>query len=402
VSLVCVFNDPDVLHGCLQTSFERLTPTAPESQLIAVDNTTHAFTSAGSALMHGAEQAQHEVVAMVHQDVVLHSLTALEEAAGLLLETPDIGLLGACGISADGSIRGRIRDRVVLIGDPASTPTEVDSVDEVLFMVRASDLLEQPLSSAPDLSWHAYAVEYGLRQKQLGRRVVAAQIPITHNSLTINLARLDVAHAFVATQYPEHLPLRTTCGVVRSPVRPGRVARLTRPHRWRYRWLEESVSLAPGILALGRARTVLADIRLDVDDLIASTPDRLHIRNLDDGAFGGSDSPFILSRRGRPVSVATVRAADLTTAICEPGAGGLLVTNLQLDDLRPLASACPSEDTVLGFARDTGYWVLVGPAASLTPPQWDTPRSRPATFGLKHGSQVLRERVGMRRKVNSI
>ncbi len=71
---------------------------------------------------------------------------------------------------------------------------EVDSLDEVLFMMRRDQILRHPLSEEADLSWHAYAVEYGARLRSMGYRVAVANIPLTHNSLTINLDRLAEAH----------------------------------------------------------------------------------------------------------------------------------------------------------------------------------------------------------------
>ena len=108
----------------------------------------------------------------------------------------------------------------MLLGVPVQQPVDVDSVDELLFMVPRPLVLRHPLTESPDMAWHAYGVEYGLRVRRLGLRVGVTDIPLTHNSRTANLARLDVAHAAVAARYPELLPVRTTCGVVaRRPAR---------------------------------------------------------------------------------------------------------------------------------------------------------------------------------------
>ena len=113
----------------------------------------------------------------MHQDVYLHSLTALEEAAGRLANDESIGLLGALGVTSEGGFVGRVRDRVFLGGAPAREPTTVDSVDELLFMVPRRLLVREPLTEDPELAWHAYAVEYGLRVRARGRRVCASTYP---------------------------------------------------------------------------------------------------------------------------------------------------------------------------------------------------------------------------------
>ena len=99
---------------------------------------------------------------------------------------------------------------------------DVDSVDELLFMVPRQLVMSEPLTESPDMAWHAYAVEYGLRVRKLGLRVGVAHIPVTHNSLTKNLARLDVAHARVAARYRDMLPIHTTCGVLTRKMVNGR------------------------------------------------------------------------------------------------------------------------------------------------------------------------------------
>ena len=108
-------------------------------------------------------KARHDYLVFVHQDVYLHSLAALEEAAAMLADDESIGLLGATGVTAHGRFFGRMRDRVILAGEPAHRPISVDCVDEVLFMIPRRLLERQPLSDEQELAWHAYAVDFGLR-----------------------------------------------------------------------------------------------------------------------------------------------------------------------------------------------------------------------------------------------
>ena len=133
-----------------------------------------------------------------------------------------------------------MRDRVVLLGETAREPTDVDSLDELLFMVPRRLVQREPVSESPELAWHAYAVEYGLRARSLGLRVCAVDIPLTHNSLTMNLDRLDVAN-------------RRCCGIPsRCLARPrtGGHHRLTFRHGSRRRNPEltsVALSLAAGV-----------------------------------------------------------------------------------------------------------------------------------------------------------
>ncbi len=61
-------------------------------------------------------------------------------------------------------------------------------------MARREVLLQNPLSEDEHLAWHAYAVELGVRLRTQGLMTGAVNLEITHNSLTVNLAKLDVAH----------------------------------------------------------------------------------------------------------------------------------------------------------------------------------------------------------------
>jgi hypothetical protein len=381
VSIVCVANDIAVRERCLDRSIADHLHEAPETEYLPIDNTAGAFPSAGEALNHGVSRARHDVVVFVHQDVYLHSLTALEEAAGMLVRRTDIGMHGSVGIAADGRIVGRMRDRVVLVGEPASEPVEVDSLDEVLFMVPREALLREPLVETPDLAWHAYAVEYGLRVRAQGKRVTAGPIPLTHNSMSVNLDRLDVAHRAVAARYPSALPVRTTCGVIATVQPPSRPLAT---HRWRYRWLKESRVAHAARRAAGGGPVVLSDIRHDVDEAIAGSTDALEVINRDHESR--ADDPLALTveflRRDQPVSATAMTISAVAERLATWSADQpLLVTNLSVSDLRRLHSRLPARRRLVGYHENIGCWVLLGePALRVTQEPWTSRRARP--FGM--------------------
>ncbi|MGY0389294.1 glycosyltransferase [Nocardioides sp. WG-D5] len=379
VSIVCVYNDPAVLESCLEASVKAGPDASRQTEVIPVDNVSGDFASAGAALNHGARMARNEVVVFVHQDVYLHSLPALEAAAATLLADPAIGVLGAVGVSHRGEVIGAMRDRVVPLGRSTSIPVDVDSLDEVLFMVTRSQVLREPLSESPDLAWHAYAVEYCLRMRASGRRAAAVDIPLTHNSMTTNLARLDVAHRSVGHTYAGLAPVRTTCGIVGGehgatswPVRRARGAR---------RFLGESVRARRVTRSLrrvsrpARGQVVLADIRLLVDD-VARLAGSSSIRVVDpsrDGTVGEAEG---LERNGVPFSAATLRWPGVVAAVAATAPGELLlVSGLRSEEIAPLA-ATTTAPYVVGLARDTGLWLLVGVEPAVLASLWSRPRNR--------------------------
>jgi len=374
VSIVCVFNDPDVLERCLRRSITAGFSDAPQTEFLPIDNRSGEFPSAGAALNHGARLAHNPVVVFVHQDVILHSLSELERAAHILLRDTKIGILGAVGIDSRRRIVGRMRDRVVQIGEPASVPRDVDSLDEVLFMIRKDLVLSSPLAEDPLLAWHAYGVEYAARVRRAGMRATAMDLSITHNSLTTNLAHLDQAHRKVGDEYPELLPIRTTCGSVYKGDGPGGVSRAVRRARGAAIWWSESLEA----LAIGREThgpVVLADIRLIVDDALRHG----HKRGLQvlDIASTPETSVTGLARFDRDFEVSAVTISEAQKLIDERSEDeAILVSGVRRKDLSHLPMPRDTPHTV-GFWRDTGMWVLVGIEAEALAPLWSTVRNRP-------------------------
>jgi hypothetical protein len=380
VSIVCVFNDPEIRRLCLDRSIEEHRRDG-EIEYVPVDNVEGRFATAGTALNHGASLARHEHLVFAHQDVYLHSPAALQAAAGVLAADEGIGLLGATGVTASGELLGRIRDRVMLTGQPAPRPRDVDSLDEVLFLVPRRLLCRHPLSEARELGWHAYAVEYGLRARSLGLRVCALDLPLTHNSPTVNNDRLDVAYRAVAATYPEALPVRTTCGVVSASARARPGPGLLRSQRWRYRWLRESAAIHSARRAVGGGRCLLGDIRFEIDEVLAADPGSpLLVANLDREPLSASErpGPVALERRGRSLQFTSGSMPELIgQVVARPSGASVLLTNLGHANLRALSPHLPRGPRLLGYRREIGFWLLLGAAAIARPQQWRSPQARP-------------------------
>lgn len=376
VSIVCVFNAPDVLANCLERSIHEGRADASMSELIAVDNCAGEFSTAGAALNYGAAKALNDVVVFVHQDVYLHSLPELERAAHELLVAPHIGVMGAVGIDGSGRILGRIRDRVIGLGEPAPVPRDVESMDEVLFMVTRDRLQREPLADDARLGWHAYAVEYSARTRAAGLRAVVRDIPLTHNSLSTNLRNLDVAHRRVGDSYPTLLPLRTTCGIIHSDVGAGRARLISRRARGLARWERESRAALGARGIVPTRDVVLADVRFAIDE-IASRSGASTLRALDLDIPGGTATEVNgLERFGLPTSAATVDLATMATEIAGRSAGELMVlANLEVHDLDSLDLA--GIRRIVGFSHEARLWVVLGVSRSDMGDLWQDRRSRP-------------------------
>ncbi|MCU1566016.1 MAG: hypothetical protein JWQ56_953 [Pseudarthrobacter sp.] len=388
VSVVCVFNNPAVLQECLTASVAAGLPDAVDLEYLPVDNTARQFSSAGAALNHGAALARNDVVVFVHQDVFLHSIPALEKVAAALMADLSVGMVGATGMTGEGRLLGLVRDRIFLSGHQERGLADVDSLDEVLFMVRRDQICRHPLSEEPDLSWHAYAVEYGARLRSTGSRVAVANIPLTHNSLTINLDRLAEAHQWIAGAYPDQLPIVTTCGTVQQRPRvPSFFAGLINAQKWRYRWLRESVSahkLRNGSPV--RPMTVLGDLRRDIDDICtAAGVSSATVINALPGSAGGHElgKPLDLSRRGVRFSFLAVDEGAIAALVSAQGTDATVaVTNISFDTAGEVVGALQGRRVILGFHENTGPWLLTGPAVDAAEAHYRTPRSTPFAMGL--------------------
>ena len=381
VSIICVFNDAKVREQCLDSSIERHRSEVDNLDYVQVDNRDGAFLSAGAAYNFGASRARHDHLVFVHQDVVLHSLAALERAAAALDADHGIGLAGAFGVERGGRFVGRVRDRVVLIGERVAGPVDVDAVDEVLFIVPRRAFDRERLSESPKFAWHAYAVEYGLRLRRHGLRVCAVDVPLTHNSLSINIEELSAAHAELRRAYPDGVPVRTpNRTVIRRPLDPSRGG-VIRRHAWRLRWLRESVAAHVGRRVLKDALCVLDDIRWCIDDVLAGGADPLLVVNLDRERTFVEDSPnpLVLKRLGHEMHLTSgglERAIDaIRTAHAD---ANVLVSDLNVRDLRALAPHLSTMRPLLGFRREVGYWLLVGPSVGRVAARLRSRRSTPA------------------------
>lgn len=380
LTIACVFNDPVVRRHCLDRSLEAYDGPV-EVEYLPIDNTAHAYPTAGAALNHAVRMAHHDVVVLVHQDVYLHDLDQLAACAAWL-EDERWGILGANGVTAANTSAGRLRDRVILIGEPAPSPIPVDTLDEVLVIGRREDLLAEPLSEDPELAWHAYAVEYALRVRAAGRLAGAVDTAITHNSMTTNLARLDDAHRHVGDRYPALQPIHTTCGTVGGRGPDWRQLPVVRSQGWRRTWLRQS-RLAAQVRRELEVPVVLADIAHEVDLVDWSTAHPLHLVNVDRaGGFATrAGRPVVLERNGRPVSMTALQLPELPVALASlDPADRVLVTGLEVGDLARLRPLLADGDWLAGVQWDE-VWLVGGPAAARPPEEWSRPQAVPLGAG---------------------
>jgi hypothetical protein len=254
----------------------------------------------------------------------------------------------------------------------------------MLFIVPRRVLEREPLSEAHELAWHAYAVEYGLRLRRDGLRVCAVDVPLTHNSLSIGVEQLDASLAEIRRAYPEALPVRTPSRFLNHRPFPRGQGKVTERHGWRLRWLRESVSAHVGGRIVKGARCVLGDIRWRIDDLLDGGVDPLLIVNLDrERAFVEDDpDPLLLTRLGYTMHVTSGGPEQALAAIrAAPAMSSVLLSGLGVRDLRDVSPHLSGTRPLLGYRREVGYWLLVGPRVAHLAARLRSRRSTPAGMG---------------------
>ena len=169
ISIVCIYNNSQILNDCLLKSLKNQTA---KFELIKLDNSKGQFKSAAEALNYSGKRAKGKYLMFVHQDVDLSSNTWLEEAEKILDELPKVGIAG---------VAGRTKNEDLIItqikhGNPPrfagkmqiKKPVKVQTVDECLVIIPKAIFASLQFDENVCDDWHLYAVDYCLSIKKLG------------------------------------------------------------------------------------------------------------------------------------------------------------------------------------------------------------------------------------------
>jgi hypothetical protein len=186
------------------------------------------MSSAAEGLNRGIQEASHDIVVLVQQDIYLPSWwpARLVQQWSAARADGDPALGGPVGVRYREGGRtnvGHAVDRDRLFHTPHALPAEVDGLDELLLVVPRN--VEERLD--PALGWHLYATDLSLQAHANGHRIVALDIPCHHNSL---LAGLDGgyhhAESVLAAKWPRELPIVTNSTTIDEDPRDVRAAAL--------------------------------------------------------------------------------------------------------------------------------------------------------------------------------
>ncbi len=183
ISLVCVYNDEDILNNYLLKSLNRQNV---NHELFLIDNSKGKFKSAAEALNYGGEKAKGKYVMFIHQDVDLIVDNWLEVSERLLDSIPDLGVAGVAGKSeSQKEVISNLKH-----GNPPhfaggiqiSEPEQVQTLDECLLIIPKTVFNTLKFDEQTGYGWHLYGVDYCLSVKMLDLNVYVLPSSVNHKS----------------------------------------------------------------------------------------------------------------------------------------------------------------------------------------------------------------------------
>lgn len=158
-------------------------------ELITIDNKQNEFTSARMAYNQAAKKAKGKYLVFLHPDIRFLNPYSLKEILTYIQTINTFGVVGIAGSPKELVHHNRIILTNIKHGDnkqkvaeshEIAEPTEVQTVDEALFIIKKTYWEQQPFPSKE--GWHLYAVEQCLIANIDGLKNYVVPADIWHTS----------------------------------------------------------------------------------------------------------------------------------------------------------------------------------------------------------------------------
>lgn len=204
LSVVCASNSEAVLQKNLLAS-----PGVYEHEVII----RRGFKRVGRAYNDGWMSASGDVIVFAHQDVYLPDtfFPALQHALDIV--PADFGVLGCAGKDKAGRCIGHVLDRGSMWGTAEGLPADVQTLDELLLVVRRT----APMFFDPNFARnHLFGADLCMQAHALGLKVMAIDAFCHHNSTCPVSPAPDMREevAYMRAKWIKQLPIHTTCTVI--------------------------------------------------------------------------------------------------------------------------------------------------------------------------------------------
>jgi hypothetical protein len=201
------------------------------------------YSSAALAYRAAMRKCRSDILVFAHQDAYLPGnwATRLEHHIAQLETTdPDWAVLGIYGVQSSGAQIGCVwssgLDR--LFGAPFNAPAPVESIDEVLIVLRRSSGIE---FDAALPGYHLYATDLVQSALSRGKGAYVIFAPVVHNSRPSLYLGADYfeAYDYVARKWQRRLPIHNhVARIVEPSLAYLRLRARHKINAWRYAHLD--------------------------------------------------------------------------------------------------------------------------------------------------------------------
>ena len=190
--------------------------TFKDYELIVIDTNEKKYNGCVEALNDGFAKSTGEYIMFVHHDVEFCDKNELSNIYNCILNL-DFGIVGVAGATfsrnyligniTNGANKENISSLVI------DKPEEVQTLDEVLFIIKRDTLNKYPLNIL-NTTWHLYAVEYSLLMHDNDKKVYVIPSNIYHASpgYSLNKSYFDYLPSVIKKYKKNYKYINTTVG----------------------------------------------------------------------------------------------------------------------------------------------------------------------------------------------
>jgi hypothetical protein len=179
------------------------------------------YPSAAAAYNSALRECRNDLVVFAHQDVYLPAgwEQRLQEGIAQVQQIDSRwAVLGVVGVAPEGRHVGHVWSSGLQseVGAPMARPVAVQSVDELLIVLRRSSGLQFD----PGLQgYHLYGTDIVQSALAVGRGAYVIHAPVIHNSLPCLYLAADYfrAYTYVSRKWRSRLPLHSCAALVHAP-----------------------------------------------------------------------------------------------------------------------------------------------------------------------------------------
>jgi len=206
-TVICATNDDKVLESCLLKS-----PDIRHASDVILER---GYSSAAVALNSGLQKCKTDLVVCAHQDVYFPAgwTDALRRSLSLILVSdPNWGVLGVWGVKRSAVCIGHVYSSGLskILGQSFEEPVEVESLDEVVLILRRSSGLRFD-DGLP--GFHMYGTDICLEARRQSMRCYAISAFCIHNSNGYSILPVEYWESYwlMREKWKSRLPVVTTC-----------------------------------------------------------------------------------------------------------------------------------------------------------------------------------------------